>query len=104
MPACARRPCKAEVRMKTKAHRERALGTCDHRSLTLETTVERALGTCDHRRFKGEAFGAKRRRQLDAVAKREDGKEITARPLEPGRQEVLSRFSYYPTEQRPWHT
>ena len=66
--------------MKTKAHRERA------------------LGTCDHRRFKGEAFGAKRRRQLDAVAKREDGKEITARPLEPGRQEILSRFSHCPAE------
>src|SRR4029077_19718251 len=86
MPVRARRLCKAQVGMKTKAHRDRS------------------LGTCDHRRFQGEAVGTKSHRQLNAVTKRKDGKKITAGPIEPGRQEIFSRFSYDPGKQRPWHT
>src|SRR5438874_13384215 len=86
MPLHARKLGKAKVRMKTKAH------------------GDWTLGTGDQRRFQGEAIGAKSCRQLDAVAKREDGKKITGGPLELRRREILSRFRHYPGEQRPRHT
>jgi hypothetical protein len=38
------------------------------------------------------------------MVKRENGEEITPKPIEPGRDKILPRFGYFPGEQRPRHT
>src|SRR6266550_7986880 len=85
MPLRTRKLWKAEVRMKTEAHRDRA------------------FGAGEQHRFEGEAAGTKGHRQLNAVAKREDRKKINCGPLEPCGDKILSRFGHYPGKQRPRH-
>src|SRR5207249_10156734 len=77
---------KTEVWMKPEAHRDRSVGTRDHRY------------------FDGEAVGAKHAGKFDTMAKRKHRKKVAAGPFESSRQKIVSRLSHYPGEQRPWHT